>query len=78
MAKSLLEMWPSSIVESVCEVLADTSTGLTGGEIGRLLAKLGVPDIDSSNTKRHLYRSRTSRAPLTCRLGKDKSQAQPI
>jgi hypothetical protein len=49
----LLPMWPSSIVESVCEVLADTSIGLTGGEIGRLLAKLGVPDIDSSNTKRH-------------------------
>jgi hypothetical protein len=52
-AKTLLEMWPSSIVESVCEVLADTSTGLTGSEIGRLLAKLGVPDIDSGNTKRH-------------------------
>jgi len=51
--KTPLEMWPSSIVESVCEVLADTSTGLTGGEIGRLLAKLGVPDIDPSNTKRH-------------------------
>src|SRR4051794_8896704 len=46
-------MWPSSIVESVCEVLADTSTGLTGGEIGRLLAKVRVPDIDADNTKRH-------------------------
>jgi len=52
-AKTLLEMWLSSIVESVCEVLADTSTGLIGSEIGRLLAKLGVPDIDPSNTKRH-------------------------
>ena len=39
-------MWPSSMVESVCEVLADTSTGLTGGEIGRLLAKVRVPDVD--------------------------------
>jgi uncharacterized protein (TIGR02391 family) len=48
-----LDMWPSSMVESVCEVLADTSTGLTGGEIGRLLAKVRVPDIDPDNTKRH-------------------------
>jgi uncharacterized protein (TIGR02391 family) len=46
-------MWPSSIVESVCEVLADTDTGLTGSEISRLLAKIGVRDIDPSNTKRH-------------------------
>lgn len=51
--KALLEMWPLSVVESVCEVLGDTSTGLTGGEIGRLLAKIGVPDIDSGSTKRH-------------------------
>jgi hypothetical protein len=46
-------MWPSSIVEFVCEVLADTSTGLTGSEIARLLAKLEIPDIDPDNTKRH-------------------------
>ena len=43
MAKTLLPMWPSSIVESVCEVLADTDTGLPSSEIGRLLAKIGVP-----------------------------------
>jgi hypothetical protein len=49
----LLEMWPSSIVESVSEVLADTSSGLTGSEISRLLAKVGVPDLDPLNTKRH-------------------------
>ena len=53
MAKTLLPMWPSSIVESVCEVLADTATGLTGDEIGRLLDKIDVHDIDSSATKRH-------------------------
>ena len=53
MAKTLLPMWQSSIVESVCEVLADTDTGLTGGEIGRLLAKIGVHDADPSNTKGH-------------------------
>jgi hypothetical protein len=46
-------MWPPSMVESVYEVLGDTSTGLTGSETGRLLAKLGVPDIDPSNNKRH-------------------------
>lgn len=39
-------MWPSSIVESVSEVLGDTNERLTGTETGRLLAKLGVPDID--------------------------------
>ena len=37
MAKKL-DMWPASIVESVCEVLGDTAYGLTGTEIGRLLA----------------------------------------
>jgi uncharacterized protein (TIGR02391 family) len=52
-ARTLLPVWPSSTVDSVCEVLADTDTGLTGGEIGRLLAKVGIPDIDPQNTKRH-------------------------
>jgi uncharacterized protein (TIGR02391 family) len=46
-------MWQSSIVESVCEVLADTNTGLTGSEIARLLAQLGIEDIDPYNNKRH-------------------------
>jgi hypothetical protein len=52
-AKTPLRMWESSIVESVCEVLADTRGGLTGGEIGRLLAKLGIPDLEPSATKRN-------------------------
>jgi hypothetical protein len=52
-AKTLYAMWQSSIVESVCEVLADTNTGLTGSEIGRLLAKLRIRDIDPDNAKRH-------------------------
>jgi hypothetical protein len=46
-------MWPSSMVESVCEVLADTDSGLTGDEIGRLLANVDVRDLDPSATKRH-------------------------
>jgi uncharacterized protein (TIGR02391 family) len=46
-------MWPSAMVESVCEVLGDTDTGLTGTEISRLLAALGVKDIDPHNNKRH-------------------------
>lgn len=46
-------MWPSAIVESVCEVLADTDSGLTGSEIGRLLAKIDVRDLEPSATKRH-------------------------
>lgn len=48
-----LEMWPSSIIESVCEVLGDTDHGLTGGEIGRLLTKVNVPDIDPSAAKQY-------------------------
>lgn len=50
--KKKLDMWPSSIIESVSEVLGDTNEGLTGTEIARLLAKLGVPDIDPMNNKR--------------------------
>jgi hypothetical protein len=31
-------------LERVCDVLADTSTGLTGSEMGNLLALLGIAD----------------------------------
>lgn len=40
-----------AVVESVCRVLGDTSQGLTGTEIGRLLADAGIPDTDPSSTK---------------------------
>ena len=41
----------TAVIESVCRVLGDTSQGLTGTEIHRLLADASIPDIDSSNTK---------------------------
>jgi uncharacterized protein (TIGR02391 family) len=40
-------------LERICDVLADTSTGLTGTEIGRLLKNLSVADPLSGMTKRH-------------------------
>jgi uncharacterized protein (TIGR02391 family) len=41
-----------SALERLCEVLADTSSGLTGGEIGKLLAQLGIDDPLPGMTKR--------------------------
>lgn len=41
-----------SVLERICEVLADTSTGLTGGEIGKLLSRLGIADPMLSMAKR--------------------------
>lgn len=39
-------------VERFCEILADTSTGLTGSEIGKLLGQLGINDPLPGMTKR--------------------------
>jgi hypothetical protein len=41
-----------SVLERICEVLADTSTGLTGSEIGKLLSRLGIADPMPTMTKR--------------------------
>ena len=40
-------------LEAICDVLGDTNTGLTGSEIGRILAQCGIEDLDPSLTKRH-------------------------
>lgn len=40
-----------SQLESVAQILADTSSGLTGSEIARLLQRAKIEDIDPSNTK---------------------------
>lgn len=43
-------------LESLAQVLADTDTGLTGTEIGRLLAECRVPDVSPTMTKwKRLY-----------------------
>ena len=36
--------FPAAELESVCRVLADTGNGLSGSEIGRLLAQQGIAD----------------------------------
>ncbi len=41
-----------SVLERICEVLADTSTGLTGSEIGKLLSQIGIDDPMPGITKR--------------------------
>jgi len=40
-------------LEAIADILGDTSTGLTGSEIGRYLRECGIPDPDPSMTKRH-------------------------
>jgi hypothetical protein len=39
-------------LERVCDVLGDTSTGLTGSEMGKLLAQVGIADPLPGMTKR--------------------------
>jgi uncharacterized protein (TIGR02391 family) len=41
----------SEHLTSIAKILADTSSGLTGSQIGHLLAECQVPDIDPSMTK---------------------------
>lgn len=42
----------TTLLERICEVLGDTSTGLTGSEIGALLRRLGIADPMPGMTKR--------------------------
>jgi uncharacterized protein (TIGR02391 family) len=41
----------ASSLEAACKVLADTTTGLSGSEIGHILADMQLPDPDASGTK---------------------------
>lgn len=44
------------LLESICRTIADTSDGLAGSEIGKILADSNIKDIDSTNTKwKRLY-----------------------
>ena len=50
--KKLYPMWPPGVVEALCRVLASTDwPGLSGSEIGRLLAMRGFEDVASSASK---------------------------
>lgn len=39
-------------MESICDMIAETSSGLTGSEIGKILRDCGIKDVDQGNTKR--------------------------
>ncbi len=38
-----IPQFSNSVLERICDILGDTSTGLTGSEIGRRVGQLGVP-----------------------------------
>ncbi|MGX1909345.1 TIGR02391 family protein [Streptomyces phaeochromogenes] len=48
------DTWSASTVTAVADVLADTSEGLTGGEIGLLLAQVGIADAEGSSKRKRL------------------------
>ncbi|WP_435596583.1 hypothetical protein [Streptomyces albogriseolus] len=48
------EPWPATVVTAVAGVLGDTDHGLTGREIGQLLAVVKVPDADGGNKRDRL------------------------
>jgi uncharacterized protein (TIGR02391 family) len=51
-ASGRFEMWPPGVVEAVCKTAASTDwPGLSGSEIGRLLAMRGFDDVDTAATK---------------------------
>ncbi len=56
-------------LRAICDVLGDTSDGLTGGEISRLLAAIHPPDDRNRSVNRWgtqtqwIYRYTTSRGP---------------
>jgi len=56
-------------LESICGVLADTSKGLTGSEIGSILARLGIPDPMPTMTKRHRLFEALSKREAQTRSG---------
>ncbi len=45
-------MFDSAVLERISDVLADTSSGLTGSEIGKHFAQLGITDAMPGMTKR--------------------------
>jgi len=50
----------SALLEAVCDVLGDTSEGLTGREINALLLEVGVGDPEPTESKRHRLRAALS------------------
>jgi len=49
-------MFEAHILEGICRTIGDTTTGLSGTEIGQILLNAKIPDIDSQNAKwKRLY-----------------------
>jgi len=54
MAARRFEPWPARVVTAVAGVLGDTAQGLTGREIGQLLAAVRVPEAEGGNKRDRL------------------------
>jgi uncharacterized protein (TIGR02391 family) len=50
-----------AVLRHLCEVIGDTSTGLTGREIGRLLAEAGIDDPGEMTKRDRLYEALSAR-----------------
>lgn len=48
-----LQQFTAQHLEAICNILGDTSDGLTGSEISRLLSRCGISDLSPTLTKRH-------------------------
>lgn len=48
-----IEKLPTEILRSLCDIIGDTNSGLTGSDISRILADSGIRDPEPSLTKRH-------------------------
>jgi uncharacterized protein (TIGR02391 family) len=48
-----IPMFDEVSLRAMCDILGDTSSGLTGIEIGQLLQSCGIKDLDPTQTKRH-------------------------
>jgi uncharacterized protein (TIGR02391 family) len=53
MATKKFPPWPAEVIEGVAAVLGHTDYGLTGSEIGRMLAQMPIDDPVPGATKRH-------------------------
>jgi uncharacterized protein (TIGR02391 family) len=47
--------FPDNHLESICNILADTSAGLTGSQIGKYLSRCGIPDGVTSTKRVRLF-----------------------
>lgn len=48
-----IPQFQTPVLQSLCNVLGDTGSGLTGAEIGTLLAQCGIEDVNPRLTKRY-------------------------